>query len=267
MELSTPANLARPDASGSLAGRVALVTGGGSGIGLAVCRRLHAAGAAVLVADRDREAGAAAAAALGGGSAAAELDVADPDGFEALAADLAEAGVNVGILVNNAGIGRVGKLDEATAADLDAMHAVNVRGVFNGCKALVPAMRERGGGAVVNLASVGGVVGIRDRLAYCASKFAVVGMTKAMALDEADSGVRVNCVCPGRVETPFVEQRLAEYENPEAARREMSATQAVLRMGRPEEIAEAVLWLASDASSFVTGSALMIDGGWSAGRS
>ena len=267
MEPSATAALTRTEADGPLRGRVALVTGGGSGIGLAVCRRLYAAGAGVVVAERDAEAGAAAATELGAGASAVTLDVSDPGAVDALASELAAAGVAIDILVNNAGIGRVGRLDVATAADLDAMHAVNVRGVFNGCKAFVPAMRERGGGAVVNLASVGGIVGIRDRLAYCASKFAVVGMTRAMALDEADSGVRVNCVCPGRVETPFVEQRIAEYDDPEAARREMSATQAVLRMGKPEEVAEAVLWLASDASSFVTGSALMIDGGWSAGRS
>jgi 2-keto-3-deoxy-L-fuconate dehydrogenase len=112
------------------------------------------------------------------------------------------------------------------------------------------------------MASVGGTVGIRDRLAYCTTKFAVVGLTKTMALDHARDGVRINCICPGRVETPFVAARLREYPDPDRAFREMSASQSLGRMGRPEEIAAAALYLASDESAFVTGSALMIDGGW-----
>jgi NAD(P)-dependent dehydrogenase (short-subunit alcohol dehydrogenase family) len=127
-------------------------------------------------------------------------------------------------------------------------------------------MLQRRSGSIINIASVGGVVGIRDRIAYCTSKFAVVGLTKSMALDHALAGVRVNCICPGRVETPFVARRLAEYADPEEARREMTASQAVGRMGRPDEIAAAALYLASDESAFITGSALMIDGGWSAGK-
>jgi NAD(P)-dependent dehydrogenase (short-subunit alcohol dehydrogenase family) len=114
------------------------------------------------------------------------------------------------------------------------------------------------------MASIGGLVGIRDRIAYCISKFAVVGFTKSMALDHARDGIRVNCICPGRVETPFVSARLKEYPDPEKAYREMAATQAVGRMGRPEEIAAAALYLASDEAAFVTGSALSIDGAWSA---
>jgi NAD(P)-dependent dehydrogenase (short-subunit alcohol dehydrogenase family) len=116
------------------------------------------------------------------------------------------------------------------------------------------------------MASIGGIVGVRDRLAYCMSKFAVVGITKAMALDHATDGIRVNCICPGRVETPFVQARLAEYPDPKKAYAEMSATQAVGRMGRPDEIAAAALYLASDEAAFVTGSALIIDGGFSAGK-
>jgi NAD(P)-dependent dehydrogenase (short-subunit alcohol dehydrogenase family) len=112
------------------------------------------------------------------------------------------------------------------------------------------------------MASVGGIVGIRDRLAYCTTKFAVVGLTRSMALDHAAAGVRVNCICPGRVETPFVAARLREYADPEAAHRQMSSSQSVGRMGRPDEIAAAALYLASDEAAFVTGSALMIDGGW-----
>jgi NAD(P)-dependent dehydrogenase (short-subunit alcohol dehydrogenase family) len=134
--------------------------------------------------------------------------------------------------------------------------------VFNVTKAFLPGMLERRAGVVVNMASVGGTVGIQDRLAYCTTKFAVVGLTKSMALDHARHGIRVNCICPGRVETPFVAARLREYPDPAEGFRQMSATQAVGRMGRPEEIAAAVLYLASDEAAFVTGSALMIDGGW-----
>jgi 2-keto-3-deoxy-L-fuconate dehydrogenase len=112
------------------------------------------------------------------------------------------------------------------------------------------------------MASAAGLVGIKDRLAYSTTKFAVVGMTKSMALDHAADGIRVNCLCPGRVETPWVAARVKEYPDPEAAYREMASTQAMGRMGRPEEIASAALYLASDAASFVTGSAFAIDGGW-----
>jgi NAD(P)-dependent dehydrogenase (short-subunit alcohol dehydrogenase family) len=125
-------------------------------------------------------------------------------------------------------------------------------------------MLERRSGAIVNMASVGGLLGIKDRLAYCTTKFAVVGLTKSMALDHADAGVRVNCICPARVETPWVAARIKEYPDPEKAYREMAATQSVGRMGRPEEIAAAALYLASDEAAFVTGSALVIDGGWKA---
>jgi NAD(P)-dependent dehydrogenase (short-subunit alcohol dehydrogenase family) len=127
-------------------------------------------------------------------------------------------------------------------------------------------MVSRKYGVIVNLASIGGVVGVRDRLAYCASKFAVAGITKAMALDHALDGVRVNCICPGRVETPFVTGWLKKYPDPEKAYREAAATQAVGRMGKPEEIAAAALYLASDEAGFVTGTEFIIDGGFSAGK-
>src|SRR6185503_9971898 len=138
--------------------------------------------------------------------------------------------------------------------------------MFNVTKAFLPGMVERKQGVIINMASIGGVVGVRDRLAYTTSKFAVVGFTKAMALDHALDGVRVNCICPGRVETPFVQARLKEYPDPEKAYREMAATQAVGRMGKPEEIAAAALYLASDESAFVTGTEFIIDGGFSAGK-
>ena len=165
------------------------------------------------------------------------------------------------ILVNNAGIGHVGTALTTTGADLDRLYAVNVRGMLNVTKAYLPEMVARRKGAIVNMASVAGLVGIQDRLAYATTKFAVVGLTKCMALDHAADGVRINCICPGRVETPWVSARVHEYPDPEKAYREMAATQAMGRMGKPEEIAAAALYLASDEASFVTGSAFAIEAG------
>jgi NAD(P)-dependent dehydrogenase (short-subunit alcohol dehydrogenase family) len=249
----------------SLAGKQALVTGAGSGIGAAIAETFARAGAEVLVTDRDgstAEATAGRIVAAGGRARAQPLDVTNDDECLGLAAQVHAAAGRLDVLVNNAGVGHVGTLLQTSGADLDRLYAVNVRGVFNVSKAFLPGMLERRAGVIINMASVGGVIGIPDRLAYCTTKFAVVGLTKSMALDHAAAGVRINCICPGRVETPFVAARLREYPDPERARREMAATQAVGRMGRPEEIASAALYLASDEAVFVTGSALMIDGGW-----
>lgn len=249
----------------SLKQKSALVTGAGSGIGLAIAQLFARQGARVWVADRDVKAGAAAVdgiRAAGGAADFAELDVSDPGAVEALAARVGA----LDILVNNAGIGHVGNLLATAAADLDRLHAVNVRGSFNLCKAFVPGMLERKRGSVVNLASVAGVVAVRDRLAYTISKHAIVGLTRALALDHSHTGVRINAICPGRVETPWVQARLKEYPDPEKAYREMASTQLNGRMARPEEIAAAALYLAADESAMVTGSNLMIDSGWSAGK-
>ena len=127
-------------------------------------------------------------------------------------------------------------------------------------------MIERRHGVIINMASAAGIVGLRDRLAYSVTKFAVVGLTKSMALDHALQGIRVNCICPGRVETPLVAQRISEYPDPERAYQEMASSQAIGRMGKPEEIAAAALFLASDEAAFITGAALNIDGGWTAGK-
>ena len=249
-----------------LTNRTALVTGAGSGIGASIASTFAAAGARVFVTDRTEAAARATAAAMPHGAVAMALDVTDERQCAAAADQVVADGRGLDVLVNCAGIGHVGTIMETDGDDLDRLYAVNVRGVFNVSKALVPSMLQRRSGSVINIASVGGIVGIRDRLAYCTSKFAVVGLTKSMALDHALAGVRVNCICPGRVETPFVAKRLAEYPDPEQARREMTSSQAVGRMGRPDEIAAAALYLASDESAFITGSALMIDGGWSAGK-
>lgn len=244
----------------SLANKTALVTGAASGIGAALAEIFAQAGAKVWIADQNETEGRTRAKRLGGQFMS--LDVASE-------AACLQAAKNIGvldILANVAGIGHVGALMNTTAADLDRLYAVNVRGVFNCCKAFVPAMVERKSGSVINMASIAGIVAVRERLAYTTTKFAVVGLTKALALDHSHSNVRFNCICPGRVETPFVLARLKEYPDPQAAYRDMASTQLNGRMARPEEVAAAALYLAADESAMVTGSALMIDGGWSAGK-
>jgi 2-keto-3-deoxy-L-fuconate dehydrogenase len=244
-----------------LTGKRALVTGAGSGIGAAIAETFARAGAEVFVTDVQEATATATAERIrsaGGAATPLVLDVRD----EAACAAVATRTGPLDVLVNNAGIGHVGTALTTTAADLDRLYAVNVRGMLNVTKAYLPEMVRRKKGAIVNMASVAGLVGIQDRLAYATTKFAVVGLTKCMALDHATQGVRINCICPGRVETPWVSARVREYPDPEKAYKEMAATQAMGRMGTPEEIAAAALYLASDAASFVTGTALAIDGGW-----
>ncbi len=246
-----------------------MVTGGASGIGAAIAETFSKAGATVIILDRETakaEAVAESLRQLGGKVESLPLDVVDENACAAVAEAVVRRWGQIDIVVNNAGIGHVGTILETAGNDLDRLYAVNVRGVFNLIKAVLPNMLTRRSGNIINLASIGGIVGIRDRLAYCTTKFAIVGMTKSLALDHALAGIRVNCICPGRVETPFVSARLAEYPDPIKAREEMASTQALGRMGHPTEIAAAALYLASDESAFVTGTSFIIDGGWSAGK-
>src|SRR5690606_31875387 len=160
-------------------------------------------------------------------------DVSDEQAGIAAADEVHHRHGHLDILVNNAGIGHVGTLLTTTVEDLQRLWSVNVRGVFQLTRAFLPRMIERGSGNIINLASIAGVVGVRDRLAYTTTKFAVVGFTKALALDHARQGIRCNCICPGRVETPFVTAMLAQYPDPARARAEMESTQAIGRMARP----------------------------------
>ena len=253
-----------------LTGKVALVTGGSRGIGAAIAKRLARDGADVAityVSSPDKaNAIVAEIKAAGRRGVAIQADSADA---KAVAAAVSKTVADLGkldILVNNAGIGYVGTILTTTADDLDRLYSVNVRGMFVLTKAFIAGMVERQYGVIINMSSVGGVVAVKDRHAYCTTKFAVVGFTKSIALDHALDGIRANAVCPGRVETPFVKARISEYPDPDKAYAEMAATQAVGRMGTPEEIAAAVLYLSSDEAAFVTGTTFGIDGGFTVGK-
>jgi 2-keto-3-deoxy-L-fuconate dehydrogenase len=248
-----------------LDGRIALVTGGASGIGEATVKELSRAGAFVWIADINLPA-AEALAALIGGAKALHLDVTSPE-------SVAEARAQVDsldILVNNAGIGHVGSIENTEPADFDRLIDVNVRGVYLVTRAFVPLLlaaqeRHQAVGTIVNIASVSGLVGIKQRFAYCTTKGAVVAMTRQLAV-EYPKTLRVNAICPGTVETPFVEGYLEKFHkhNKEETRAELRARQPVGRLGRPEEIASAVRYLASDEAAFVSGTMFTIDGGWTA---
>jgi meso-butanediol dehydrogenase/(S,S)-butanediol dehydrogenase/diacetyl reductase len=259
---------ASPDPTSRLSGTRVLVTGGGSGIGRASCLRLAAEGAEVLVTDRDPDTARATAGeivAAPGRGKAAQLDVADPDVESALTKLVAEHLGELDALVNNAGVGSSGTILETGEDDWRRLFVVNVDGVFRCSRAALPQMLERNRGTIVNVASVAGIAGLTNRFAYCATKGAVVSMTRAMALDYATTGVRVNCVCPGTIDTPWVESMAAGAPDRDAFRAHMAARQPVGRMGTAEEIAAAVAFLCSADSRFMTGAALVVDGGLTAG--
>lgn len=252
-----------------LTGKVALVTGAASGIGEAIAFMFARQGAFVYVVDIDEANGKRVAdeiATEGNSAAFLRINVAEHEDHLNAAESVHRDHGKLDILVNNAGLGHVGTILEAAPDDLDQLYAVNVRGMFGLTKAFLPRMIARKFGVIVNMSSVGGIVAVKDRIAYCTTKFAVVGFTKCLALDHATDSIRANCICPGRVETPFVKARIGEYPDPENAYREMAATQAIGRMGTPEEIAAAALYLASDEAAFVTGTALLIEGGWTVGK-
>jgi NAD(P)-dependent dehydrogenase (short-subunit alcohol dehydrogenase family) len=253
----------------SLQGKVTLVTGAGSGIGAAIAEAFVRAGALVYVADINAEAAQAQVRRLAGGPGVAKataLDVSDGPACEKLVKQILVSNGRCDVLVNNAGVGHVGTVLTTSPSDLERLWAVNVRGMYQLCRAVLPSMVERRSGSIINLASVIGLTAMEDRFAYTVTKHAVVGLTRSIALDFGTTGVRVNCICPGRVETPFVEARLREYPDPEKYRAQMVAPHALKRMAQPWEIASAALYLASDDSAFVTGSTLVVDGGYLCGK-
>jgi 2-keto-3-deoxy-L-fuconate dehydrogenase len=241
------------------------VTGGASGIGEATVKELARAGASVWIADIDITAAAALAGSVPS-SKALQLDITSPEAIAAAAARVH----SLDILVNNAGIGHVGSIETTEPDDFDRVMNVNVRGMYLVTRAFLPLLLKAGEGretpgTIVNIASVAGLVGIKQRFAYCASKGAVVAMTRQLAVEYPKS-LRVNAICPGTVETPFVEGYLDKFhkDNKEEVRADLRARQPVGRLGRPEEIAAMVRYLAANESAFIHGSLFTIDGGWTA---
>ena len=243
-----------------LEGKTAVVTGAGSGIGQATAAALDRAGMTVIAADLDPDA-AQRTAAEGRAMHAAAVDVRDEQSVIALIGRTREIAGRLDILVNVAGIGSTTATTDTPVEVWENVFAVNARGTFLCCKHALEPMIEQRAGVIVNMASVAGLVGLRNRAAYCASKGAVIAFTRALAVDHVSDGVRVNCVCPGTVDTPWV-QRLVDDAGESLD--QLRARQPMGRLGTPEEVAQAVLYLVSDAGRFVTGSSLVIDGGLTA---
>jgi NAD(P)-dependent dehydrogenase (short-subunit alcohol dehydrogenase family) len=239
-------------------GRTVVVTGGASGIGYEMARLFAAEGGHVFAADLDPEG-------VPPDATGVRADVSNPDDVAALVDRAVDESGQIDVLCNNAGIGSTADPVACSVEEWDRVFAVNARGVFLGTKYALPHMLRRGAGSIVNTASVAGLVGLRDRAAYCASKGAVIAFTRQVALQYAGTGVRCNCICPGTVDSPWVGRLLDEADDPASARETLVARQPMGRLGLPEEIARAALYLASDDAAFVTGTALTIDGGLTAG--
>ncbi|MBK7536407.1 MAG: glucose 1-dehydrogenase [Myxococcales bacterium] len=252
------------DRPARVAGKVAIVTGAASGIGHACARQLAHEGALVVLADRNVERGQAAAEELGAPHRFAQLEVTDEEGWTRLVDEVVARAGRLDILVNGAGIGLRGSIETATLADLRQMWAVNVEGVFLGCRAAFAVMKAQGSGSLINLSSIAGIVGDADLAGYCASKGAVRMLSKSIALSGAKVGVRCNSVHPSFIDTPMVEELARQWGGSPKIRERLAQAAPMGRLGTAQEVAHLVVFLASDESAFITGAELTIDGGLSA---
>lgn len=245
-------------------GKVALVTGGARGIGRAICVALADAGAKVAAADLSIEGAAESASAIKG--MPVQMDVTDFDGITAAVSQVELELGGIDILVNNAGVFNMASIDKITPDDYRRQYDVNVGGTIFACQAVVPAMRKRGGGAIINVSSQAGRRGEPNVTLYCSTKAAVISITQSLALELADDDIRVNAIAPGVVDTPMwdvVDAQFAEYENKPVGqkKREVGESVPLGRMGDPRDIADPCVFLASDAARYITAQTLNVDGG------
>jgi NAD(P)-dependent dehydrogenase (short-subunit alcohol dehydrogenase family) len=256
--------------SGRLEGKVCVITGAGSGIGRASALLFAREGARVIVADVDRAGADETVKQIhdaGGTASVVIADVTEPAAAQRLADDTAQAQGRIDVLFNNAGISGVGTAHETSVELWDKVMAVNVRGVFLVSKFVVPHMIQKKKGSIINMSSTIAEIGLAQRASYAASKGAVLALTRAMQVDYAPFGIRVNALLPGTIHTPFVEKYLREsYPNREDGLNAIRKRQLTSDLGKPEDVASAALFLASDESSFVMGSGLFVDGGVRGGK-
>lgn len=257
----------------TLAGMKALVTGATSGIGAGIAERLAAEGAEVAVVGRDSARGAEVVARIGksGGKAFfVRADVSKSADVDSMLSAVIKKSGRIDVLVNDAGVQALGKLTEMTEADWDRVFGVNAKGTFLCARAVIPLMREQKGGCIVNIASVGGLRSFAGGSIYCSSKAAVVAFTKALALEYGGEGIRANCICPGSIETPmlneYADHKGATESLNKKAKDEIASGIPVGRIGLPEDVARVVAFLASPGSSFLNGGIYVVDGGATAGQ-
>ncbi len=244
-----------------LEGKRAIVTGAANGIGRAIALRLASEGARVVLADVDEEAAGGVADEIDGETLIHKTDVTRNGDVEALVGRTVSEWGGLDVMVNNAGVGVAGTATTTTEEEYDRVMDVCVRGTFLGMKHAIPAIKDSGGGSVVNMSSVAALVGIVDRAVYSAAKGAIYSITRASAIDHVGEGVRVNCIAPGTVDTPWVARITSGYDDPEEARANMRARQPHGRLVSPEEIAAMAAYLASDESASVIGACMVVDGG------
>ena len=246
-----------------LTGKNAVVTGGGSGIGRAVCLLFAKQGATVHVVDVNEAQAKETVQLITDADGEACVRVCDVTQQQQVIDLYKQIGL-IHVLINNAGVSHIGKADTTSEEDFDKIFRVNVKGIYNSLHAAIPLMKQHGGGVILNMSSVAAVVGLPDRFAYSMSKGAVYAMTMSVAKDYINDNIRCNCISPGRVHTPFVDNFLAKnYPGREVEMFDkLSKTQPIGRMAKPEEIANLILYLCSDEASFITGSDYAIDGGF-----
>ena len=247
-----------------LEGKRTIVTGAGSGIGRAIALRLAAEGARVVLADVEGDAANEVAEEIESETLVHDTDVTDAESVEKLVGWVVSEWDGLDVMVNNAGVGIASTVVDAAEEDYDKMMDVCVRGTYLGMKYAIPAIGESGGGTVINMSSIAALVGLNDRAIYCAAKGAILSMTRAAAIDHIEEGVRVNCIAPGTVDTPWISRITSTYEDPEEARATMQARQPHNRFVSPEEIAAMAAYLASDESGSTVGACMTVDGGMTA---